>query len=39
MQVFEQSKRSVPVCNDKLFSYNWDDAKWMFDNSRELKFP
>ena len=39
MQVFEQSKRSVPVFNDKHFSYNWDDAKWMFDKSRELKFP
>lgn len=38
MQVFEQSKRSVPVFNDKHFSYNWDDAKWMFDKSRELKF-
>jgi hypothetical protein len=39
MQVFEQSKRSVPVFNDKHLSYNWDDAKWMFDKSRELKFP
>src|SRR5438309_8279100 len=38
MQVFEQSKRSVPVFNDKHFSWNWDDAKWMFDKSRELKF-
>jgi len=37
--VFEQSKRSVPVFNDKHFSYNWDDAKWMFDKSRELGFP
>jgi hypothetical protein len=39
IQVFEQSKRSVPVFNDKHFSYNWDDAKWMFDKSRELGFP
>jgi hypothetical protein len=39
MQVFEQSKRSVPVFNDKHLSYNWDDAKWMFDKSRELNFP
>ncbi|HKO18377.1 MAG TPA: hypothetical protein VJU82_05785 [Acidobacteriaceae bacterium] len=39
MRVFEQSKRSVPVFNDKHFSYNWDDAKWMFDKSRELNFP
>ena len=39
MKVFEQSGRSVPVFNDKHLSYNWDDAKWMFDKSRELKFP
>ena len=37
--VFEQSKRSVPVFNDKHLSYNWNDAKWMFDKSRELGFP
>ncbi len=39
ISVFEQSKRSVPVFNDKHFSYNWDDARWMFDKSRELGFP
>jgi len=39
IRVFEQSKRAVPVFNDKHFSYNWDDAKWMFDKSRELGFP
>ncbi len=39
IRVFEQSKRSVPVFNDKHLSYNWDDAKWMFDKSRELNFP
>ncbi len=39
IQVFEQNQRSVPVFNDKHLSYNWDDAKWMFDKSRELKFP
>ena len=39
ISVFEQSKRSVPVFNDKHFSYNWDDAKWIFDKSRELGFP
>jgi hypothetical protein len=38
IRVFEQSKRSVPVFNDKHLSYNWDDAKWMFDKSRELGF-
>ncbi len=39
MRVFEQSKRSVPVFNDKHLSYNWDDAKWMFNKSRDLHFP
>ncbi|WP_375582225.1 hypothetical protein [Cyclobacterium xiamenense] len=39
IQVFEQSGRSVPVFNDKHLSYNWDEAKWMFDKSRELNFP
>ena len=39
IEVFEQSGRSVPVFNDKHLSYNWDEAKWMFDKSRELGFP
>jgi hypothetical protein len=38
IRVFERSKRSVPVFNDKHFSYNWGDAKWIFDKSRELNF-
>jgi len=39
VKVFEESKRSVPVFNDKHLSYDWDEAKWMFDKSRELNFP
>ena len=39
IRIFEESKRSVPVFNDKHLSYNWDEAKWMFDKSRELGFP
>lgn len=39
IKVFEKSKRSVPVFNDKHLSYNWDESKWMFDKSRELNFP
>jgi hypothetical protein len=39
MRVFERSKRSVPVFNDKHFSYDWNEAKWMFNKSRELNFP
>ncbi|BCS35070.1 hypothetical protein TBR22_A42960 [Luteitalea sp. TBR-22] len=38
VKAFEQSGRSVPVFNDKHLSYDWDEAKWMFDKSRELKF-
>ena len=39
IRVFEQSKRAVPVFNDKHLSWSWDEAKWMFDKSRELNFP
>ena len=39
IRVFEQSRRSVPVFNDKHLSYSWDEAKWMYDKSRELGFP
>ena len=39
IRVFEQSKRSVPIFNDKHFSWSWDEAKWMYDKSRELNFP
>jgi hypothetical protein len=39
IRVFEESKLSVPVFNDKHLSYNWDEAKWMYDKSRELNFP
>jgi hypothetical protein len=36
---FRRSGRTVPVFNDKHFSYNWVKAKQMYDWSRELKFP
>lgn len=39
IRVFEQSKRSVPVFNDKHLSTSWDEAKGMFDKSRELGIP
>ncbi|MEZ5399681.1 MAG: hypothetical protein R2729_08415 [Bryobacteraceae bacterium] len=39
VRVFEESKRSVPVFNDKHLSTSWDEAKWMYDKSRELDFP
>jgi hypothetical protein len=39
VKVFRDSKRSVPVFNDKHLSWNWKDAKWMYDQSRALGFP
>jgi len=39
VKVFRASGKSVPVFNDKHLSYSWADAKWMFEQSRELKFP
>ncbi len=39
VKVFRASKRSVPVFNDKHLAYSWNDAKWMYDQSRELGFP
>jgi hypothetical protein len=39
VDVFRQSRRSVPVFCDKHLSVDWDKARWMYDQSRELKFP
>ncbi|MBI4905183.1 MAG: hypothetical protein HY820_16225 [Acidobacteria bacterium] len=37
--VFRQSRRSVPVFNDKHLSYSWRQSRRMVEISRELKFP
>ena len=37
--VFASSGRSVPVFNDKHLSYDWHDAKWMYDKAIELDVP
>ncbi len=39
VKVFRRTGKSVPVFNDKHLSYSWENAKWMFDQSRALKFP
>ena len=39
VKVFRRSGRSVPVYNDKHFSYAWNHAQWMYEQSQELKFP
>jgi hypothetical protein len=38
-KVFEQSKKSVPVFNDKHLAAVWADAKWMYDRARKLFVP
>ncbi|MFC1693603.1 hypothetical protein ACFL1R_08880 [Candidatus Latescibacterota bacterium] len=39
MDVFRETDRAVPVFCDKHFSVDWDEAKWMYDQSHELNFP
>src|SRR5262245_7007160 len=39
VNVFRASGRSVPVFVDKHLAYNWTDAKWMYDQHKELGFP
>ena len=37
--VFRESKRTVPVFNDKHLSFDWRQAQRMVEISRELHFP
>ncbi|HIB91682.1 TPA: hypothetical protein EYN09_03545 [Candidatus Poribacteria bacterium] len=37
--VIATSGRPVPVFNDKHLSYNWYDAKWMYDRAQKLNIP
>jgi len=37
--VFATSGRAVPVFSDKHLSYNWHDAKWMFERAAQLGAP
>ncbi|MBI2952105.1 hypothetical protein HYY27_08425 [bacterium] len=37
--VLATSRRAVPIFSDKHLSYNWRDAKWMYDRARQLGAP
>jgi hypothetical protein len=37
--VFARGGRSVPVFNDKHLSYNWPDARWMYERAQQLQAP
>ncbi len=37
--VMATSGRSVPVFSDKHLSYNWTDAKWIYDRAKEFSIP
>jgi len=39
VEVFRGSGRAAPVFVDKHLSHDWMQAKWMYDQSRELGFP
>jgi hypothetical protein len=39
VDVFSATGKVVPVYIDKHFSYNWDEAKWMYDQSVAMGFP
>jgi hypothetical protein len=39
MDVYRKSGRAVPLFCDKHLSYDWEKAKWMYDQSRALHFP
>lgn len=36
---FRATNATAPVFNDKHLGFAWEDAKWMYDQSRQMKFP
>ena len=39
VEVFRDSRGAVPLFTDKHLSVDWERAKWMYDQSRRLRFP
>ncbi|MFC1693066.1 T9SS type A sorting domain-containing protein [Candidatus Latescibacterota bacterium] len=39
IDTFKKTGRSLPVFSDKHLSTEWDEAKWMYDQSVEMGFP
>ncbi|MFC1528326.1 hypothetical protein ACFL5B_00300 [Candidatus Latescibacterota bacterium] len=39
IDVFRETGRVIPIFFDKHFSYDWNEAKWIYDQARELKIP
>lgn len=37
--VIATAKRPVPVFSDKHLSYSWQDSKWMYDRTQQLRVP
>lgn len=39
VSTFRATNGTAPVFNDKHLGFAWDDAKWMYDQSRQMNFP
>ncbi|MCA9091884.1 MAG: hypothetical protein KDA68_00225 [Planctomycetaceae bacterium] len=39
VNAFKKGGGVAPVFNDKHLGYAWEDAKWMYDQAREMGFP
>ena len=39
IDVFRETGQTVPIFTDKHLSYEWFKAKWMYDQSFNLRFP